>query len=636
MNYLSVENLSKSYGEKVLFESITFGLSSGEKVGLVAKNGAGKSTLLKILIGQEISDSGKVIFKKDIRVAFLQQDPTLIENGTIIEYVLNNQSPIYKIIHQYEKALETYSTNPTNQNQKLLEEASLQMELHNAWDVEQRVKQMLFQFNITNLNAHLTHLSGGEKKRIALCKTLIENPDLLILDEPTNHLDLEMIEWLENYLIRAPFSLLLVTHDRYFLNRICSKIIELDNKQIYTYNGNYEYFIEKKAEREAITNAEIDKAQNTLRKELEWMRRMPKARTTKSKSRIEAFYELKERASQRKIEKQLQLQIKTTRLGSKIIEVKNLTKSFGNKVIVNNFSYNFKNGERIGIIGPNGIGKTTFINLLMGLEKPDSGHIAHGETVVFGYYSQKGLEDDPNKRVIEVIKDIAEYVELNNNTKVTASQLLTMFLFSNDMQYAPVGKLSGGEKKRLNLCKVLIKNPNFLVLDEPTNDLDLITIQLLEEFLLNFKGCLLIVSHDRYFMDKLTQHLFVFKGNGMITDYWGNYTEYREELSLKQAEAEIEKYKDTQPLSPTPVSNNNNNNNNNKTSPSKKLSFKQKQEIQQLEQEINSLEEEKKLLTEKLSNGNNNHTQLLEWSKRIEEITFLIDTKTERWLELQE
>jgi ATP-binding cassette subfamily F protein uup len=627
MNYLSIEQLSKSFGAKKLFNHISFGIARGEKVALVARNGAGKSTLLRIISGSEIADEGKVVFKKDIRIAYLSQDPDMSIPMTVLNYVLSDDSPTLQAVKKYEVALEKYSTNPDDANQRLLEEATSLMEYNNAWDAELRVKQILSQLNIHNLELDVTKLSGGQKKRVALCKVLIDLPDLIIMDEPTNHLDLDMIEWLENYLIRSDVTLLLVTHDRYFLDRICNRIVELDDNTIYTYDGNYEYFLEKKAERKAIENAEIEKAQNTMRKELDWIRRMPKARTTKSKSRIDAFYELKERATKKKIERELELQVKMSRLGNKIIELKDVCKSYGELNLIDHFNYIFKAGERIGIVGPNGVGKSTFLNVIMGLEELSSGKIEHGDTVIFGYYSQQGLKLKEDMRVIEVIKEVAEHIELNNNTSVSASQLLNMFLFTNEMQYSLVSKLSGGERKRLYLCRILMKNPNFLVLDEPTNDLDLATLQILEDFLLKFRGCLIIVSHDRYFMDKLTEHLFVFEGKGLIRDFWGNYSEYRDEETVKTEEKELESFikQENKPLEVE-----------NSASIKRKLSYIEKKELEGIDKEIEKLEAEKGRLTAELNSGMHEHHKLTELATQITNLDKQINAKTERWIELQE
>jgi ATP-binding cassette subfamily F protein uup len=627
MNYLSIEQLSKSFGAKKLFNHISFGIARGEKVALVARNGAGKSTLLRIISGSEIADEGKVVFKKDIRIAYLSQDPDMSISMTVLNYVLSDDSPTLQAVKKYEVALEKYSTNPDDANQRLLEEATSLMEYNNAWDAELRVKQILSQLNIHNLELDVTKLSGGQKKRVALCKVLIDLPDLIIMDEPTNHLDLDMIEWLENYLIRSDVTLLLVTHDRYFLDRICNRIVELDDNTIYTYDGNYEYFLEKKAERKAIENAEIEKAQNTMRKELDWIRRMPKARTTKSKSRIDAFYELKERATKKKIERELELQVKMSRLGNKIIELKDVCKSYGELNLIDHFNYIFKAGERIGIVGPNGVGKSTFLNVIMGLEELSSGKIEHGDTVIFGYYSQQGLKLKEDMRVIEVIKEVAEHIELNNNTSVSASQLLNMFLFTNEMQYSLVSKLSGGERKRLYLCRILMKNPNFLVLDEPTNDLDLATLQILEDFLLKFRGCLIIVSHDRYFMDKLTEHLFVFEGKGQIRDFWGNYSEYRDEETVKTEEKELESFikQENKPLEVE-----------NSASIKRKLSYIEKKELEGIDKEIEKLEAEKGRLTAELNSGIHEHHKLTELATQITNLDKQINAKTERWIELQE
>jgi ATP-binding cassette subfamily F protein uup len=540
MNLLSIENLSKSYGEKQLFKDLTFGISQGEKVALVARNGTGKSTLLRILCNKDNADSGRVVFRKDLRISFLDQNPEFNEELSIIDAVLLSENEITIAIKRYEKLIEEQTDEISAAQSKDLEEAIAMMDKTNAWAYEVRVKQVLDKLGLVKLSQQLKTLSGGQKKRVALAKVLIEEPDLLIMDEPTNHLDVDMIEWLEEYLENKDLSLFLVTHDRYFLDNVCNKIIELDQQKLYTYQGNYSYFLEKKAEREFNSAREVDKAQNLMRKELEWIRRMPKARGTKSKSRVDAFYDLKEKATDKRQIAEMELNVKMSRIGGKVIEMKKVYKSYDDFNILKGFDYTFKTGERIGIVGKNGIGKTTFLNLITGKELPDSGKINVGETIVFGYYSQAGLTLKEDKRVIEVVKDnIAEVISLGDGSKVSASQFLTLFQFPPEMQYTYVSKLSGGEKRRLFLLTVLVKNPNFLILDEPTNDLDLLTLQTLEEFLLHFKGCLVVVSHDRYFMDKLVDHLFVFEGDGIVKDFTGNYREWRdevveEELQLKK------------------------------------------------------------------------------------------------------
>ena len=628
MNILSVENVSKSYGTKVLFKNISFGLDQGQKIGLLARNGAGKSSLLKILTGNDISDSGNVVMRNGISVAFLGQEPLFDKNSSVLEAALSGSNPSIIAVKEYEYALEQCEKDPTEKNSDLLTNAIEKIDELNAWDYESKVKQILSKLQITNLLQPVSTLSGGQLKRVALSKVLIDDPDFLILDEPTNHLDVEMIEWLEEYLISKDTTLLLVTHDRYFLDRICDEILELENGQLYRYKGNFSYFMEKKAEREFNEGREVDKAQNLMRKELEWIRKMPKARTTKSKSRIDAFYDLEEKATGRKVQTEMELNVKMSRIGGKIIELKKVYKSFGDVAIVKGFDYTFKTGERIGIVGKNGIGKSTFLNMLMGLEQPDSGKINVGETVVFGYYSQKGLELKEDKRVMEVVKDIADVIPLSDGSKVNASQFLQLFKFPPDIQYTYVSKLSGGEKRRLYLLTVLMKNPNFLILDEPTNDLDLLTLGILEDFLSNFKGCLVIVSHDRYFMDKLVDHLFIFEGDGIISDFNGSYNDYRDKMIEQEKEIKRAIPKKEAPVvlaKAEPISDK-----------KEKLTFKEKFEHDALQKEIPELEEEKKLLEKKLESNIEDHQELTNCTKRIGELIQLIDEKSLRWLELSE
>ena len=636
MNLLSVENLSKSYGEKQLFKDLTFGISQGEKVALVARNGTGKSTLLRILCNKDNADSGRVVFRKDLRISFLDQNPEFDEELSIIDTVLLAENEITLAIKNYEKIIDGQTDDMSLSQSKELEAAIAMMDKTNAWAYEVRVKQVLDKLGLIKLSQKIKTLSGGQKKRVALAKVLIEEPDLLIMDEPTNHLDVDMIEWLEEYLENKDLSLFLVTHDRYFLDNVCNKIIELDQQKLYTYQGNYSYFLEKKSEREFNTAREVDKAQNLMRKELEWIRRMPKARGTKSKSRIDAFYDLKDKATEKKQINDMELNVKMSRIGGKVIEMKKVYKSYDDFKILKGFDYTFKTGERIGIVGKNGIGKTTFLNLITGKEEPDSGKINVGETIVFGYYSQAGLNLIEDKRVIEVVKDnIAEVISLGDGSKVSASQFLTLFQFPPEMQYTYVSKLSGGEKRRLFLLTVLVKNPNFLILDEPTNDLDLLTLQTLEEFLIHFKGCLVVVSHDRYFMDKLVDHLFVFEGNGEVKDFTGNYRDWRdqvteEEMELKKkqkqliADQKIDKQMDANQLKNAPVEK------------LKKKSFKEKYEFEQLQQEIAKLEIEKRELNEKLAAATGKHEEIVAWSKRIGEVIQAIDEKELRWLALSE
>jgi ATP-binding cassette subfamily F protein uup len=636
MNLLSVENLGKSYGEKQLFKDLTFGIAQGEKVALVARNGTGKSTLLRILCSKDTADTGRVVFRKDLRISFLDQNPEFNEELSIIDAVLLAENEITLAIKKYEKIIDAQTDDMSLTQSKELEEAMAMMDKTNAWAYEVRVKQVLDKLGLIKLNQKIKTLSGGQKKRVALAKVLIEEPDLLIMDEPTNHLDVDMIEWLEEYLENKDLSLFIVTHDRYFLDNVCNKIIELDNQKLYTYQGNYSYFLEKKAEREFNSAREVDKAQNLMRKELEWIRRMPKARGTKSKSRVDAFYDLKEKATEKRQINDMELNVKMSRIGGKVIEMKKVYKSYDNFPILKGFDYTFKTGERIGIVGKNGIGKTTFLNLITGKELPDSGKINVGETIVFGYYSQAGLILKEDKRVIEIVKDnIAEVISLGDGSKVSASQFLTLFQFPPEMQYTYVSKLSGGEKRRLFLLTVLVKNPNFLILDEPTNDLDLLTLQTLEEFLIHFKGCLVVVSHDRYFMDKLVDHLFVFEGEGVVKDFSGNYRDWRDqvtedELALKKKQKQLlsdqKNEKITEESKSNPVN----------QSKLKKKSFKEKYEFEQLQKEIADLEKEKQDLNEKLVASNGSHDEIMAWSKRIGEVASAIDEKELRWLALSE
>ena len=632
MNYLSVENLTKTYGEKTLFKNISFGIEQGQKVALVAKNGSGKSTLLKILVGTDIADSGNVVTRNGISIAYLDQNPDFDEASNVIENIFRADNPTLKIIKEYEFCLEEVNLNHSDENLERLQEITTKMDDSKAWDYDVKVKQILSQLKITNLHQPISETSGGQRKRVALSRVLIEAPDLLIMDEPTNHLDLDMIEWLEDYLSRQSMSLLMVTHDRNFLDNVCDEVMEMDNYQLYRYRGNYSYFIEKKAEREFNENREVDKARNLMRKELDWIRRMPKARGTKSKARVDAFYDLKDKASSKPKQQDLQLNVKMNRIGGKVIELKKLYKNFGDLKVVKGFDYTFKTGERIGIVGKNGVGKSTFLNMLMGLEQPDTGKINVGETVVFGYYAQQGMVLNDEKRVIEVVKEIADVIPMGDGSKITASQFLQLFQFPPEMQYTYVSKLSGGEKRRLYLLTVLMKNPNFLILDEPTNDLDLLTLNTLEDFLLNFQGCLIIVSHDRYFMDKLVDHLFVFEGEGIISDFNGNYADFRE-AQIEKQRAEKESQKKSQKnniavLPEKPIE---------AEAPKKnKISFKEKFEYETLEKELAKLENEKAELSEKMNTATINHEELQKVSARFGEVIQLIEDKSMRWLELSE
>lgn len=615
--YLQVENLTKSFGDLVLFNGISFGIAEGQRIGLIAKNGSGKTTLLNILAGKEGYDEGKITFRRDLRVGYLEQSPKYPEELTVLEACFYHGNSTVELIKEYERCMET----PGNPG---MDELLVRMEHEKTWDYERRAKQILSQLKIRDFSQKIGHLSGGQLKRVALANILITEPDLLILDEPTNHLDLDMTEWLEEYLNRGSLSLLMVTHDRYFLDRVCSEIIEIDNRQLYSYKGNYSYYLEKRQERIEATNAEIAHANNLYRTELEWMRRMPQARGHKARYREEAFYELEKVAKQRTYDANVKLDVKASYIGSKIFESDHLCKHFGDLKILDDFSYIFARYEKMGIVGNNGTGKSTFIKILMGLEKPDSGTLDIGETVRFGYYSQEGLQFNEQMKVIDVITDIAEVIELGNGKRLTASQFLQHFLFTPETQHSYVYKLSGGERRRLYLCTVLMRNPNFLVLDEPTNDLDIVTLQVLEEYLQNFKGCVIVVSHDRYFMDKVVDHLLVFKGQGDIRDFPGNYSDYRDwKLAKAEHEKEAAKPKEekTQRV---------------RLNDKRRMTFKERKEFEQLEKEIAALEEEKKQIEEALCSGTLSVDELTEKSKRLPLLNDELDEKTMRWLELSE
>lgn len=615
--YLQVENLTKSFGDLVLFNGISFGIAEGQRIGLIAKNGSGKTTLLNILAGKEGYDEGKITFRRDLRVGYLEQSPKYPEELTVLEACFYHGNSTVELIKEYERCMET----PGNPG---MDELLVRMEHEKAWDYERRAKQILSQLKIRDFSQKIGHLSGGQLKRVALANILITEPDLLILDEPTNHLDLDMTEWLEEYLNRGSLSLLMVTHDRYFLDRVCSEIIEIDNRQLYSYKGNYSYYLEKRQERIEATNAEIARANNLYRTELEWMRRMPQARGHKARYREEAFYELEKVAKQRTYDANVKLDVKASYIGSKIFEADHLCKRFGDLKILDDFSYIFARYEKMGIVGNNGTGKSTFIKILMELEKPDSGTLDIGETVRFGYYSQEGLQFNEQMKVIDVITDIAEVIELGNGKRLTASQFLQHFLFTPETQHSYVYKLSGGERRRLYLCTVLMRNPNFLVLDEPTNDLDIVTLQVLEEYLQNFKGCVIVVSHDRYFMDKVVDHLLVFKGQGDIRDFPGNYSDYRDwKLAKAEHEKEAAKPKEekTQRV---------------RLNDKRRMTFKERKEFEQLEKEIAALEEEKKQIEEALCSGTLSVDELTEKSKRLPLLNDELDEKTMRWLELSE
>lgn len=617
VSYLQVENLTKSFGDLVLFSDLSFGIAEGQRIGLIAKNGSGKTTLLNILAGKEGYDEGRITFRRDLRVGYLEQSPSYPSELTVLEACFYHGNSIVQLIKEYEHCMET----PGNPG---MDELLLRMEHEKAWDYERRAKQILSQLKIRDFDQPIKQLSGGQLKRVALANVLITEPDLLIMDEPTNHLDLEMTEWLEEYLNKGSLSLLMVTHDRYFLDRVCSEIIEIDNRQIYSYKGNYSYYLEKRQERMEATNAEIARANNLYRTELEWMRRMPQARGHKARYREEAFYELEKVAKQRTYEANVKLDVKASYIGSKIFEADHLCKRFGDLKILDDFSYIFSRYEKMGIVGNNGTGKSTFIKILMGLEKPDSGVLDIGETVRFGYYSQDGLQFDDQMKVIDVVTDIAEVIELGNGKQLTASQFLQHFLFTPETQHSYVYKLSGGERRRLYLCMVLMRNPNFLVLDEPTNDLDIVTLQVLEEYLCNFKGCVIVVSHDRYFMDKVVDHLLVFRGQGDIRDFPGNYSDYRDwKLAKASHDKAVSKPKEekTQRV---------------RLNEKRRMTFKERKEFEQLEQDIACLEEEKKLIEDSLCSGELSVDELTEKSKRLPLLEAELDEKTMRWLELSE
>lgn len=624
MNYLSVENLTKSFGERVIFKDLTFGIDKGEKVAIVAKNGNGKSTLLKILCGDGTEDSGRIVYRKDIRVDYLEQAENFDPTHLIFDEVLATDTQENRAIRNYELAIK----NPDDA--EAYEKAFELMNSTNAWDYEVKVNTILSQLKIEDKMQPIGELSGGQKKRVALAKILINEPDLMILDEPTNHLDLDMIEWLEAYLAKSKSAIIMVTHDRYFLEVVCTAIFELEDLQIYRYNGNFSYYLEKKFERQEILQATIDKAQNTMRTELEWIRRQPKARGTKQKARVDAFQGLKETASQRINTDELEIKTQMNRLGSKIVELHKIGKSFGDKKIINELDYNFKRGEKMGVVGSNGTGKSTFLNMLCGAEEPSKGKISVGDTVVMGYYHQSGATFKEGKKVLEVITDIAEYIPLEKGKKMSAAQFLEKFLFPRSMHYMDVERLSGGEKKRLYLMTILIKNPNFLILDEPTNDLDIFILSVLESYLLSFEGCLIIVSHDRYFLDKLVDHTLYFKGEGEVKDILGNYTAYREYIKQKELDAkktvkeDREKVKVVVPIVDEPEKK------------KAKLSYKEKVEFEGLEKEIERLGDLRNELTEKLNSGNLDGNLASKIAMELNLVALDIDKKEQRWLELAE
>ena len=614
---MNVENISKSYGELSLFENLSFSIHKNQKIAFIAKNGTGKTTILNILSGKDTPDSGQIIYRNDLRTTFLSQEPVLDQSLTVKETILKSDNPILKVIKTYHTALE----DP--ENSKLYQTAFDDMERYQAWDYETQYTQILHKLKLVDLNQKVGELSGGQQKRLALADTLLSKPDLLILDEPTNHLDLEMIEWLETFFAKENITIFMVTHDRYFLERVCSEIIELDEGSIYNYKGNYSYFLEKKEERIEREAIETNKSRQLFKKELGWMRRQPKARTTKSKSRIDDFYKIKERASKRRNDHEIQLEINMERLGSKILEIYKVSKAFDEKLILDKFEYVFQKGERIGIIGKNGTGKSTFLNMITGRIKPDSGKIILGETIKFGYYTQNGIKAKPMQKVIDVVKDYGECIPLTKGKQISAQQLLERFLFSRKKQYDFVEKLSGGERKRLYLCTVLIQNPNFLILDEPTNDLDIITLNVLENFLLDFPGCLLVVSHDRYFMDKIVDHLFVFKGKGLVDNFPGNYSDYRTyEDSVSLVSNQKKMVKTSKPIS---------------TKQSlTKLSFNEQKELKNIESKLKSLEFDKKELESQFLVEDISMDTIELLSMNLKKILQVIEEKEQRWIDLNE
>ncbi|CAI8343041.1 MAG: Energy-dependent translational throttle protein EttA [Formosa sp. Hel3_A1_48] len=616
MNYLNVEDISKSFGEVMLFEHLSFSIHKGQKIAFVAKNGTGKTTILNILTGRDNPDSGAVVCRKDIQMAFLSQEPDLNPELTIKASIFNSENPILKGIENYHKALQ----NPDDS--KGYQKAFDEMDRLQAWDFENTYTQVLFKLKLNDLNQKVSALSGGQKKRLSLAITLLSKPDLLILDEPTNHLDLEMIEWLEDFFEKESITLFMVTHDRYFLERVCSNIIELDHGKIYSYKGNYSYYLEKKEERIQREAIETNKAKQLFKKELKWIRRQPKARTTKSKSRVDDFQDIKQRAHQRRKDHEVQLEINMERLGTKILELHNVSKSYDDNIILDGFSYRIQKGERIGIIGKNGTGKSTFLNMITGSVKPDNGKITYGETLKIGYYTQQGIQPKPHQKVIDVVREFGDYIPLKKGRQISAQQLLERFLFSRKKQYDFVEKLSGGERKRLYLCTVLIQNPNFLILDEPTNDLDIVTLNVLENFLLDFPGCLIVVSHDRYFMDKIVDHLFVFRGHGVIDDFPGNYSDFRvyEDSKPPQLESNSKPQKKQ----------------NIKVNASSKLNYNEQKELKNLESKLKSLEYDKKQLESKFEDVELDMETIEKLSKELQNLIQLIKEKELRWMELIE
>lgn len=624
VSYLQVDNLSKRFGEQLLFEGISFGVGQGQKVALIARNGMGKSTLLRIIAGKDTAEEGTVVFRNDIRVGILEQDPELEDGNTVLEEVFQADSPLSVVIREYEEAV-------AHGDSAALERLVPEMDAQGAWGYEAEVKQILGELKIDYFDKKVGLLSGGQRKRVGLAKVLISHPDFLILDEPTNHLDIEMTEWLEGYLGKSKVTLLMVTHDRYFLDRVCNQIIEIDGNGLFAYDGNYAYYLEKRAARIEQHNAAVDKARNLLRTEQEWMRRMPQARGHKAQYRIDNYYRLKEAASQGIEEKKMELDIRGKRLGKKILELEGVSKQFDGEWFLKDFSYKFVRGEKIGIVGRNGVGKSTFLNLITGELAPDSGSISVGETVVYGYYKQSGITFKPGERVIDVVKNISERIDLGNGRVMSAGQFLEYFLFTDKQQYSLVEKLSGGERRRLYLLTVLMRNPNFLILDEPTNDLDIVTLNVLEEYLKGFRGCLLIVSHDRFFMDKVVDRIFAFEGEGKVKDFSGNYTQYKnkkeEEKEAQEKVAREQRKSESKPAPKVQAD---------KPEQKRRLTFKERQEMQQLEKELEVLNAEKAALEESLNSGMLKPDELVGKSQRLGEVIDLLDEKEMRWLELSE
>ncbi len=628
MNYLSVENLTKSFGDRMLFSDITFGIDQGQKVAIVAKNGSGKTTLLRCLMDKEQFDSGRIVYRNDIRVAFMEQSENMDDEMTIMEAVFDHDLPEIQAVKKYNLAMK-------NQDDELLNECFQELTDLNAWDIEVKVAQILSVLKLNDTDVKVGSLSGGQKKRVNLAKVLVSEADFLILDEPTNHLDLDMIEWLEEYLSKSKSTILMVTHDRYFLEVVCDSILELEDKTLYRYKGNFSYFLEKKAERQEQLQSTIDKARNTFKKELDWIRKQPKARGVKQKARVDSFQDIKSVAQQKIDDSEVEIPVKMERLGTKILELHKIHKAWPSRVILDGFTYNFNRKERLGIVGNNGTGKSTFLNMIQELEPVDKGTVSIGETVVFGYYNQELIKVDDDKKVIDVIRDIAEYIPLEKGKQMTAAQFLEKFLFPRDMHYNFVYKLSGGEKRRLKLMTVLMKNPNFLILDEPTNDLDIFVMSVLEDYLRTFEGCLIVVSHDRYFMDKMVDHIFVFEGEGKIKDIVGNYTEYRQMLQdcIKQDRQDkadaAKQQKQVATIASKPVVQAS-------LTEKKKLSFKEKQEFDSLEKELEVLEIEKEKFTLILSDGTKTNDEIMAAGSKLGEIVQAIESKTERWMELAE